>query len=77
MPEPIKSPEARTESAKADSVKRVVSRARELCERLREIHDDPRYRAVWEIAQLHRGPYDGPQYEAELLELECELLKHG
>ena len=38
-------------------------------QKLETVHDDPRYRRVWEIAQAHQGPYDGPKYEQELGEL--------
>jgi hypothetical protein len=30
------------------------------------ISKDPRYEAVWLIAQIHNGPYTGPTYSAEL-----------
>ena len=33
-----------------------------LVERIRYVTEHPRYRAVWESAQLQLGPYDGPQY---------------
>jgi len=37
-----------------------------LVNRLDEAHADPRYKAVWTIAQLHGAPYSGPTYTAEL-----------
>lgn len=37
-----------------------------LVDRLDVVHDDPRYRAVWELNQLRNGPYIGPNYWAEL-----------
>jgi len=30
------------------------------------IHNDPKFVWVWQIAQLHCGPYTGPKYEDEL-----------
>jgi hypothetical protein len=33
---------------------------------LDKIHADPNYQAVWQLNQLHHGPYCGPQYDAEL-----------
>lgn len=51
----------------------VALAARKLVRRLREIHADGEYKAVWEAAQLQRGPYSGPNYEAELKEVEFTL----
>lgn len=39
---------------------------RQLADRLDFIHEDPAYRSVWAINQIHVGPYQGPTYEAEL-----------
>jgi hypothetical protein len=52
----------------------VISAARALLERLDLVHADDRYKAVWEIAQLHIGPYTGLQYESELLALRKALV---
>ena len=30
--------------------------------RLDQIHDDPAYKSVWTVHQLHVGPYQGPTY---------------
>ena len=30
------------------------------------IHEDPKFIAVWQIAQAHYGQYTGPKYEDEL-----------
>jgi hypothetical protein len=34
--------------------------------KLRLIHEDEAYRAVWQVSQAHLGPYKGPKYEDEL-----------
>jgi hypothetical protein len=39
---------------------------RGLVDRLDDVHIDPAYKAVWEIHQLHAGPYAGPTYVADL-----------
>ena len=36
-----------------------------LLDQLDAVHADPRYRSVWEVSQLHVGPYNGPTYTAE------------
>ena len=30
--------------------------------RLDEIHEDPAFRSVWTVHQIHVGPYQGPTY---------------
>lgn len=45
---------------------RLVRAARDLIRKMDAIHDDPKYRAVWENAQLRQGPYSGPKYADEL-----------
>lgn len=52
---------------------RLAAKAYALVRRVRLIHEDPEYRAVWESAQLHRGPYRGLKYGYELDSLEGEL----
>ena len=37
-----------------------------LVAKLEFVHEDDRYKAVWECAQLYAGPYDGLTYESEL-----------
>jgi len=37
-----------------------------LVKRLDEIHDNPAYKSVWTINQLHCGEYKGPTYTDEL-----------
>lgn len=39
---------------------------RRLLDRLEHVHADPRYIAVWQCAQTHFGPYEGPQYHTEM-----------
>lgn len=40
--------------------------ARTLIDKLKVIHADPAYQAVWTLAHLHHGPYHGPEYADEL-----------
>ena len=35
-------------------------------DKLETVHQHPRYMAMWEVAQLHVGQYDGPNYIDEL-----------
>lgn len=44
----------------------AVAVLKALVDRITEVDSHPEYMAVWECAQLHRGPYRGPQYEAEM-----------
>lgn len=44
--------------------------------KLRLIHDDPRYKAVWQSSQIHIGRYEGPQYEEELDRVTAILTAH-
>lgn len=37
-----------------------------LVAKLDAIHEDPRYQAVWIIAKVRNGSYEGPQYRDEL-----------
>lgn len=37
-----------------------------LVRRLDEIHEDPAFKSVWMLHQLHAGPYRGPKYDQEL-----------
>jgi hypothetical protein len=37
-----------------------------LVNKLDQIHEDPAYKSVWIIHQMHVGPYRGPTYVAEL-----------
>lgn len=47
-------------------VERLRGTLKALVERIKEVGEHPEYRAVWECAHLHRGPYRGPQYESEM-----------
>jgi len=40
--------------------------AQAFIDKLKVIHADPAYQAVWTLAHLHHGPYHGPQYADEL-----------
>lgn len=51
----------------------VLEAATSLVSKLRDIHKLPEYRAVWESAQAHRGPYTGPKYDKELETLETAI----
>lgn len=51
----------------------LLSAAMKLCGKLRIIHGLDEYKAVWHVAQIHRGPYRGPKYDQELEALEAEI----
>ncbi|MBL0304398.1 MAG: hypothetical protein IPQ23_22355 [Cytophagaceae bacterium] len=59
-----RSHESLTESvrAKADAA-RLREAMEALVDRIDFVSQHDEYRAVWECAQLHRGPYRGPTYE--------------
>lgn len=59
-----------TESEKVRILREAL---RNLTERIAEVSAHPRYRAVWECAQLRLGQYDGPQYEAAFDEAAAAL----
>jgi hypothetical protein len=46
--------------------KLLVDSLRNLVEKLDAVHADPAYKQVWEISQLHFGPYGGLTYTDEL-----------
>jgi len=54
-----------------DEARAEAARLREalsaLTNKLEAVHADSRYETVWRIAHLHIGPYEGPQYDKELL----------
>jgi hypothetical protein len=52
---------------------RIEAAARALRDKLKAIHDDPAFKSVWVVNQLHTGPYNGPTYTAELAELDKAL----
>lgn len=51
----------------------MVEAATALVAKLDAVHADPKYGAVWAIAQAHYGQYDGPKYEDELNTLRAAL----
>ena len=44
-----------------------------LIERLNFVHESPEYKSVWEVNQLHNGPYTGPTYTEAFEEAERVL----
>ena len=38
---------------------------KKLVDKMNVVSQNPEYMHVWYIAQLHNGPYAGPQYEEE------------
>lgn len=44
--------------------------------KIKTIHDNPEYRAVWESAQIHRGSYKGPTYIEELKNADDTLKQY-
>lgn len=44
----------------------LIEAARALDAKLCAIHVDPLYQSVWQLNQVHQGPYKGPQYVEEL-----------
>jgi hypothetical protein len=52
----------------------LLAAARALCDKMRLIHDDPLYQAVWTCAWNHGVNYThGPTYEHELKALEAAV----
>lgn len=39
----------------------------DLVSKLDIVHNAPEYQAVWQISQMHIGPYTGPAYTDELI----------
>ncbi|HSE03749.1 MAG TPA: hypothetical protein VLK35_06295 [Methylomirabilota bacterium] len=60
-----------------DAAQAEIARLREaataLLVKLDAVHADGRYAAVWQISQMHVGPYDGPKYEVEMAALRAAL----
>jgi len=64
--------------AGADALEAVeVAKAalRGLVTALEEVHEDPYYQRVWNLHQLHCGPYKGKKYEAELKQAHAALAR--
>lgn len=55
------------------NVERVADALKGLVERLDYVHEDPAFKSVWEISQLHMGPYTGPTYVEALAEARAAL----
>lgn len=49
-----------------DLVRRIEEVLRDLVRRIEEVAAAPEYVAVWVSAQVHNGPYAGPQFIAEM-----------
>lgn len=49
---------------------------RGLIDRLDYVHDDPAYKSVWAINQMHCGPYSGPTYTVDLEKARHTLEMH-
>ena len=47
-----------------------------LISKLDEIHGNSAYKGVWEISQIHCGPYRGPTYTEELQRARAALKEH-
>jgi len=54
----------------------LVLCCKQLISKLNEIHDDPKYQAVWQIYAIHGMTYSGPNYEEELRDLVVAVKKH-
>lgn len=54
----------------------TMAAMRALEAKLRLIHDDDAYRAVWRVSQARLGPYRGPKYEEELDRVTAILTAH-
>lgn len=57
----------------ADRIEELEAAAVLLIHKLKVVHNDERYLGVWQCAQVHQGPYNGPQYEEELEGLKAVL----
>jgi hypothetical protein len=49
---------------------------RQLVAKLEQIHEHPRFKAVWECAHFRLGAYDGPTYTEELAAANAALRSH-
>lgn len=66
-------PDPPTISSPPDSPQALRAAAWALVQKLEGVHASPAYQWVWQCAQLHSGPYQGPTYEAELAALRFAL----
>ena len=46
-----------------------------LVHKMEACHDDPAYKRVWVINQIHAGPYSGPNYATELAAVKSRMVK--
>jgi hypothetical protein len=53
----------------------IERRAKALAAKMKMIHRNPSFRAVWLNAANHHCPYQGPTYELELKALNSALRK--
>ena len=58
-----------------EAVEVAKAALRGLVAALEEVHQDPYYQRVWNVHQLHCGPYKGKQYEAELEQATAALAR--
>jgi hypothetical protein len=65
--------EAARMEGERDTLTEMVKAAQALVGRLDVVHNDYRYTGVWQLAQLHNGPYSGPTYTEELAALKQAL----
>lgn len=63
----------RSPNAREHSSTSLKTAAVWLVAKLDEIHADPRYKGVWESAQIHGMAYNGPNYTVELKALRAAL----
>lgn len=49
-------------AASEAKVAKLTEALRDLVDRLDDVHRDEKYISVWQVAQLHLGPYTGTQY---------------
>lgn len=56
---------------------KLETAARTLLDRMDVIHAHPLYRRVWELAQLHGGPYEGPKYQEQVKALREALSEQS
>ena len=56
-----------------EEIRELERAARALVDRLDFVHKHPAYMSVWQISQMHVGPYMGPQYKREFDRLKAAL----
>jgi hypothetical protein len=58
-----------------EAVEVAKAALRGLVAALDQVHEDPYYQRVWNVHQLHCGPYKGKKYEAELKQATAVLAR--